>query len=237
MTARKATTRKSSRSKSTTAPEGLITAWSFSRWSTHEGCPKQAYYKYVEKLPDPSGPAAQRGTDIHGEAENYVNGTIKKLPESLNQFPKEFRDLRKGLDVRTEEQWAFTSSWRVTSWFAKDAWCRVKTDAAVVEEGSARIIDHKTGRIRDGYEKQLELYALSGFLKFPEVTEISGEIWYLDQGEIRDMIFTADEVPDLKRKWEGRTRAMLTATTFKERPGHACRWCSFSKKKGGPCKY
>ena len=46
-----------------------ITTWSYSRWTTYEDCPARARYKFLDRLPDPSGPGEDRGTALHKAAE------------------------------------------------------------------------------------------------------------------------------------------------------------------------
>ena len=63
---------------------------------------------------------------------------------------------------------------------------------------------------------------------------------YVDHGVLKPdaaKVFTRKDIPALKKKWEGNSRAMLADGTFREKPGKACTWCAYSKGKGGPCKY
>lgn len=46
---------------------------SASQISLYEQCPRKWYYRYVMKLPTPSSPAQQLGTEIHSELEEFVN--------------------------------------------------------------------------------------------------------------------------------------------------------------------
>jgi hypothetical protein len=45
-------------------------------------------------------------------------------------------------------------------------------------------------------------------------------------------------VTALKKKWEGRIKALFADDTFAPRPSDfACRFCDYSKEKGGPCEF
>jgi hypothetical protein len=79
----------------------------------------------------------------------------------------------------------------------------------------------------------------AGLLPSP-VSAVQAELWYLDQGVIWPEApnpVSVKQYPKLQKLWGQRTKAMLTDKTFKPRPGNACRWCTYSKAKGGPCQY
>ena len=214
-----------------------ITSWSYSRYALYEECPAKAKYKFIDKLPEPGSPAMERGNAIHKLAEDYTKGLIKKLPPELAKFKDEFAELRKSKPV-VEETWAFTQDWKQTQW---NDWAgckvRIKVDAACKDGKTLYIIDHKTGKLRDGYDAQLSLYAAAGFLVYPDVKTISTMMWFLDSGDVVDKEYTADQGDKLLKEWEKRTQPMLNDKRFAPKPGNACRWCPFSKSKGGPCKF
>lgn len=215
-----------------------LKAWSYSTYSNYERCPRRVYYAKIERLPDPIGKAGQRGIHAHEQAEQYVLGQLDELPKILRQFPAEFDELRAHPRVETEGEWAFTRTWETTDWRDwSGAWVRVKLDAAVREGDVLRVIDYKTGMVRN-YDAQVELYALAGFLRHPAVKRVEAELWYLDQGEIDGPYgFKKAEVDELRKVWEERVAPMMTDETFEPTPHPAvCRYCPFSKKKGGPCE-
>ena len=83
----------------TEAPKelGLIPAWSYSALKTYETCAYRSYISKVKRIQEDFGPAAARGTDIHQQAEDYVRGDLKKLPDTLKKFQSQFEDMREGL--------------------------------------------------------------------------------------------------------------------------------------------
>jgi len=221
-----------------------IKAWSYSRYSCYKQCPFLFKCKYVDKLPEPTNPAMQRGNEVHKEAENYLKHNIKAVPPSLKKLEIDFKKLRKKGAV-AEEQWGITREWTETGYFSSDVWLRLKVDSCnAVNKNTLNIIDFKTGKIRDGYEEQLELYATVTFSIF-EVDTITTELWYVDHGVIlgrskeeQDIFkFTLGDHEKLIKLWEGRVRAMLNDTRYTPTPNYACQWCHFSKAKGGPCKF
>lgn len=222
-----------------------ITAWSYSRLAVYETCPAQAKYKFIDKLPEPGSAAMDRGSDIHKLAENYVSEKLPKLPPELKLFSKEFTSVRKPTIFKgVELEWAFTSGWKPTGWFDRDAWCRVKVDLAVQFKPTVLdVIDHKTGKRGlddpkgEGVWQQLDLYALAGFCAKPEIEEINTKLWYLDAGKEMVERYTRKDVPRLIKFWDKKSRPMMRDTAFRPTPSHACKWCAYSNAKGGPCEY
>jgi len=222
-----------------------FTAWSFSRLSDYEDCPFKAKLKHLDKKREPDSPAMKRGTDIHADAQRFSIGADKVLPESLKLFADEFKGLRKRKStLAVEQQVAFNAKWEPVDWFSPEAWVRVVLDctfdATFKGSGLVRVvIDYKTGKIREESLEQLDLYAIASFSNEggAKIKRCDAELWYLDAGEIKDRSYTREGAEALKKTWGKRVAPMMADTTFKPKPGNACRWCFHSKSKGGPCKY
>jgi CRISPR/Cas system-associated exonuclease Cas4 (RecB family) len=222
----------------------IIKAWSFSRLNVYEECPAKAKYKYIDKLNEgPKGKALERGSKIHKLAESYLSKKLQvaDMPEELDLFEEEFHELRKTKGLQLEGQVAFNADWDEVDWFDDDVWVRLVFDgAAIIEENDKviyRIIDFKTGKIRQKNELQLELYALAGFA-LQGVDIVRGELWYLDQGELVELEYDYDQLDAIDKAWRARSDRMLNDRSFKPTPStSACQWCPFTKSKKGPCKY
>lgn len=214
-----------------------LTSWSYSRYSCYNECPAKAKYKFIDKLPEPPAPAMERGDKIHKMAEAYTKGWESRLPAELKLFKDQFKELKASKPI-VEETWAFTKDWNQTTW---NDWnncaVRIKVDAACLDEDTLYVIDHKTGKKRDGYEEQLSLYALGGMLKFPHVVKVETQLWYLDSGDQVEMSYSVGDMKKLQTGWDKKVKPLLSDTKFNPRPSNACRFCTFSKSKGGPCKY
>lgn len=220
-----------------------ITAWSFSRRNDYKKCPAFAKFKHVLRIAEPGNDAMTRGAAIGEMANKFAKARkTTKCPPQLQTFEQEFRELQKKV-VMAEEEWCFTSAWKRTGWFDKDAWCRVKVDACFVDGKArrAKVIDYKTGKVREEHEEQLDLYALAAFIVLEnEVDEVEVELWYLDQGVQKPdepRVYLRDEVPALKKKWEKDVAPMLRDTRFQPKPSKACTWCFYRAANKGPCKY
>lgn len=215
-------------------------AWSYSRYGVYKSCPRKWKLQYVDKLPTAQNAAMARGERIHKDAELYVSEVTDVLAPELQLFAKQFAAERAHPGVGVEEEWAFTSRLTPTGWFNKDCWLRIKVDLVLpLPNRVVRVTDHKTGQVKDRgqYDDQLELYALGAMLTFDDVDTVVTTIRYLDHGIEPEKTYSYRQYPQLRSSWLHRVRKMQQDVEFKPTPGEACRWCDFSKTKGGPCVY
>ena len=122
-----------------------IPSWSISRVQTFEQCKYRAKLQWLDKIPDlQPKPAADRGTQIHQEAEDYVKGQ-SGFTDNLRFFKVDFDALaahfRQGR-VICEEEWGFDRNWQIADW--KRAWLRLKCDAVChLDTKHLAVIDYK----------------------------------------------------------------------------------------------
>lgn len=223
----------------------MINTWSYSRLSGWVQCPARLKFKVVDKLPDPAGPAAARGVHWHKVAEDFVGNPAMLLPEQqpkdphMDLFREKLEALRLIPGIKLEYQVAFDTFWRPTEFMAKDAWGRMVYDVQYFDALSETVvtIDYKTGKPSASHANQLDLYAATGFLLHPTAKFSKSENWYFDLGPgatLERRMTKAVHVHVLER-WKNLATQMAMDTTFAAKPGQHCRWCAFSKLKGGPC--
>lgn len=215
--------------------EQTITSWSYSRYGTYEQCAFKAKMLYIEKFKEPSSLALDKGVAVHAEIERYLKLKDEPLPQCAIKLCADYEEL-KAKKPYVELEVCFNKDWQPVDWFAKDAWVRIKIDALVKDSDYCLIIDHKTGRVRDSYEPQLELYALTGLLMFPNVNVVDTELWFVDAGrKLEGQRYTRDDLEMLKARWTDRVTPMLTDTIFNPTPNQYCGYCHFRKSNGGLC--
>lgn len=219
-----------------------VKAWSYSRLSQWETCPAQFKYKHIDKLKEEQSPAMARGDKIHKAAAAWLTAAPESLapPIELAKFARLFGQLRAipAEDRFVEQQWGFNAKWRPTGWFGADTWLRVVLDAGVVyPDGTADVIDHKTGKKYGSNQDQMQLFALATFCRFPHVSEVMTRLWYLDSGDEEVAEFKQEDRSTMVADWEKRVAPLFADTVFAPRPNEKCRWCSFAKSKNGPCKF
>lgn len=226
----------------------MISSWSFSKIQDFEKCKFLCWLKHDQKIPEPERPlppgksehANDRGTRIHNAAEHYVDGTGPFIPE-LSKFQDHFEKLRalyKVGRVEMEQEWGMSEDWEIAPW--NGAWLRLKLDVLVhASEYEAVVIDHKTGK-KWGNEvkhaQQVQLYALVTFLRYPELEEVTSEIWYLDTDEITSQTFTRDQSLRFKQSFNKRGMALTTCDTWPANPNKfTCQWCLYGPEHSGHC--
>jgi CRISPR/Cas system-associated exonuclease Cas4 (RecB family) len=226
-------------------PESLgdVRAWSYSALKVFEECPYRTYISRVKGVKEPSGPAADRGTQIHQEAEDYVNGTLGELPDSCKKFQDEFEELRSlyiDAKVELEGEWGFDLDWAPVGWMQKETWARIKLDALVQEDDtSARVIDYKTGKHfgnEIAHGQQGLLYAIGTFFRYPHLQFVQTEFWYLDHAKTTTKQYTREQAMVFAPGYHRRAVKMTTETEFAPTPSkNSCRWCSFRKGDEPEC--
>lgn len=235
-----------------TRPLGVLKTWSFSRLMQYENCPYSVYLKSVEKAPDPSGEAAERGSLIHEHIEEYIQNMhddllgiqLPKPMKKVDLAPVEplVERLRKGWiadKVKVEEDWGFDRQWSPTGWTAEDVWARMKLDAIDFEtETSAVAYDWKSGR-KFGNElkhnQQGMAYAIGAFMRYPKLEFVETQFVYVDVKEppLKNQ-YTRERAMLLKPMFDRRANEMTTATTFPAKPSiYACKWCPHAKVQEG----
>ena len=230
----------------TKKPLVQLTAWSYSRFADYDTCPLKCKLKHIDHLKEPSNAAMDRGNIVHKLAEQFVTGQLRAYPvkELGKAFKESIANLRK-IKAICEQEWAFTKQYVMTSWFAKDAWLRIKMDAHYLELQKVRkltetkivTVDYKTGREHQEHALQRSLYAVGALQVYPDAQSVHVEHWYLDSGAVGADDFKRSQLPMLLKQWEQRTRAMLNDHRFAPRAGQHCRWCHWRKSNGGPCVY
>lgn len=219
-------------------------------------------YKHLMKIQDTGSTAMARGNDIHKEGEAFLKQPPLKgkakgygvytVPESYKNFAAEMAQLQT-LNPIVESQWGFTNNWEPTSWFGSATWVRIICDvSAVYDDKTADIIDFKTGKKYDTNEEQIDLFKNGGFAMWPEVEHITARLWYLDIPDgphdgkdphlestanttIRE--YTRDDFEASKKAWAKKVEPMFKDRRFAPRPSNKCGWCSYSRAKGGKCKF
>lgn len=230
----------------------LISAWSFSTWSTFQKCKHRVYLDKVAKAPQPPIINTEdkehpllRGNRIHEAAELYVTSSVELISE-LKKFEKELNHLKHLFNlnkVEVEQPWAFTSEWKITNWSSIDAWVRAKLDAFIRHSDSACVVvDYKSGKSWGNevtHNLQGQIYAIMALLRYPEIEEVTVEFWYVDQNEITTKHYTRNQVMKFLNTWTQRGNAIVSEVEFKPNPSNAaCKYCPFGSNVGsGVCEY
>jgi len=135
----------------------------------------------------------------------------------------------KGGVVQTEQQVAITETFKPTTWFAKDVWCRAVLDLTIVGTQTAFVWDYKTGKQKED-KTQLRLFAGIGFVLWPTVSVIHTRYAWLQTGNTTKETYTrlrqhediwSDLLPRVHRLEEA-----VATNNSPPKPGGLCRFCN-----------
>ena len=209
---------------------------SYSKLSTYETCPDKAKYRYILNIQEEKGPAAQRGTDLHASAENYLLGNKTSVRKELTSIIPALRETKKNKPV-IEHKIALTRGLeKVVDWKSDKAWFRLVLDAAYAVEQTLHIQEWKSGKMYDDHVDQRQLYAIGGLAQWPLVEGAVVTTHYIDLKNTVDVRVDRQRATLLTWHFNERLEAMERDQRFGPRPGIYCRWCPYSRYKGGPCR-
>lgn len=209
---------------------------SYSKLSTYETCPDKAKYKYVFNIREEKGPAAERGSALHASAEAYLLGTKTTIRKELVPIVQVLK-LTKKMAPLVEHKLAFTRGLEKTvDWKSDQAWFRMVLDAAYLDGSTAYVQEWKSGKMYDDHLAQRQLYGIGAFHVWPKVETVIAKTHYLDLGQTASVALTRKNATLLTWHFNERLEQMERDKRFGPRPGIYCRWCPFSRYKGGPCR-
>ena len=220
-------------------------AVSYSRLSTYEKCPRQAKYKFLDKLPEPDSPHLARGSRIHTYCEDFLKDPEPIVLDEIAAVVDYLQWIRDYGDHQliTETQMALDKEWNPCDWFSPLTAMRVIYDVAAISSDSPDtllIVDHKTGKVyQDAHADQMSLYALTALYLFPEIEAVDVRMLYVDQGGMTDVnVFVREDLERLHARWDKRIERAATDTELSPNPSSFnCKWCAFSNTAGGPCEH
>lgn len=247
-----------------TAPSAEGINWSISKLLMYESCPMRFKLKYIDKSPEPPLPPdnpLERGQRIHTDLEHYIKGEIDSLDkcEARNLTPlmpsyDKLRDLY-GIGKATAEQdWYFNQDWEPCE--RENVWLWSKLDVSVIDtdapssikigrdlfdtHGSVAISgDHKSGKSQYktvDHIQQTQLYCAGTALKYPDVHLHVAELYYVDEGWIRQSVYTQEEALRFVGRFETRVQRLYADRIFRPNANKVtCLYCPFSPRGTGAC--
>jgi RecB family exonuclease len=202
--------------------------WSFSRIKAFENCPKQFYHVHVLKqFPFQETEATRYGTEFHLACEEFVRDGVPVPPKFA--FVTAALEALKALpgDKHCELKMGLRADLTPCGFYDKDVWFRGIVDLLIVDGGSARIVDYKTGKnAKYADTGQLQLMALSVFKHFPQVKRVrAGLLFVVANAFVKQNYDVADEGV-LWKPWMQKYAALEKAHetgTWNPKPSGLCK--------------
>jgi len=204
-------------------------AWSYSALTAFETCPRRFQLTRVTKeVVEPQSEAIIWGNKVHKALELFAKGE-KELPAQLQKYQKYVEKILSYEGKRViEQKMAIDSSFRPTTWMAKDVWCRGIIDIGVVGEETAYLLDWKTGKRKTDFD-QLKLFAAMAFAHYPWLEKVvTGFIW-LKEGKFDKESYTKDQITEIWGDFLPRVKRLEIAyeeDKWPAKPSGLCKnWC------------
>lgn len=211
-------------------------AYSYSAVKLYEQCPSRYKFSRIDRLQEPSGDAATRGSLIHSEIEAIVKGELPLVSDVVQYLVPQLNKW-KLLNAQSEMQFAIDDKWNLVDYKDKDAWFRGVIDLYFEENDVATILDFKTGKERD-YSDQVIVYAAVVLATKPHISRVNLAIEFLDsQKNVQYARITRDELGKYKDELTNRIDTINKDNIFAANPSGLCKFCHFRKSNGGPCKW
>jgi hypothetical protein len=204
------------------------TAFSYSRLTNYEQCPKKFYATAIAKsFKEPETEQMNYGKAVHKALELRVTVNAP-LPAHLAYLEPLVKPLAEGPGTkRAEFQMAVNASLEPTGWFDKDVYCRAIADLTVDVGTKAALFDYKTGKKADDFT-QLKLTGSLFFQHAPQVETITCAFVWTKDRSVTKCVIKRDEMGDLWSDLAPRIERYQKAfrdQDFPPRPGRHCKWC------------
>lgn len=200
--------------------------------------------KLVKDVPYTETEATLWGGRCHSSIEQFILGESDTLTDLMMddlrptlQYVKDFPSDYK----QVEQEWCFNTQGQICDKDDPTAMFLGYTDLEVVRGDKGWVLDWKSGKQHTKFE-QVELYALSLWLRFPQVNQINaGYVWLKGRTPSEFLTFkTLYRATDMQRIWDYRVQqyqriyAAHETGVFQAKPGKGkakfpCSWCSANK--------
>ena len=207
--------------------------WSLSQYGLYQKCLSAYKFRHVERLPDPAGPAASRGTAIHAQLEGYLK--TGSWDTQIPEFTLKKAEVMWAKNYKPEVKLAFNDKWEPVDWQDSTAWVRAVIDSMAFLGNAVYMGEWKTGKVYENHADQRHLYMTMALAHHTESEVAHIETIYVDQDHAQADEMPREKLEESKVMWLERVGPMLRDTFYSPRPGQHCRWCNYSKLKGGPC--
>lgn len=171
-------------------------AWSFSRLTKFETCPRQYYELMVAKnFIEAENEHTKYGKEVHKALEHRVDKS-KRLPMHLTYLEPIADKLAKAKGEKlVEQKLAINDKFEPTDFFAPDVTVRSIIDLAIVNPPMAVLVDYKTGKKLSDDFTQLKLAAAMFMLHDERVNTCKLMYYWTKHKKPTTQGFTRDQMP------------------------------------------
>jgi hypothetical protein len=184
------------------APVRKPFSWSYSKLGSFRTCGTKYYHEQVKKdYPEKSNDNMMWGNRVHAAMAARVAHS-SPLPEGMQQWEPWIEWVLNPPSplIRVEYRMAITNKLQPCGYFDKvvNPWFRTVADVLKVNGPAARLIDYKTGKVKEDSD-QLALGAAVVMIYFPEVQVVKSQFVFLKDGVQMEETYTRNDIP---RIWQ-----------------------------------
>ncbi|HEG0266693.1 TPA: PD-(D/E)XK nuclease family protein [Campylobacter coli] len=218
-----------------------MSRYSFSKIDTYKKCPKQYYYRYIEKVPETQkNSALKKGSDIHEILEFH---NTEKYNEVLNSKDPEIQNIAlRFIDSELGKEILSRNSLREFELFLDSNYEPCDKDTAIfvgyidrinTTENGLELIDYKTGKYKEpSYQDftQLILYSLYMFKRL-KLNEIKIRYVYVEHLLENTLSLTQDSVIYWQDNLNNQIKSIeksIESNTWSSKPNKLCPWCPYA---------
>jgi len=205
---------------------------SYSLLNQYLNCPHAAFHKHIAKTyPYVETEAVKEGNDIHLAMENRLR--IKQpLPPKYAQWepfaaPFDAYGDSGSNAVAVELKVGIDKHGKPCEFFAQNVWFRGKIDATIIRNGTAYLVDWKSGGSRYEDPFELEIGAVLLQAKFNAIKIVGQYAWLAENrlGQLYDLSDTNKTFAKMKHLMEEIERDRAR-DWFEKRKSGLCGWCN-----------
>lgn len=202
---------------------------SYSSIKLFENCSLRYYRQRIKKeVVDEGGEASKHGERIHTFLENRLKGG--GLPAEAAQYEplcQSVERLAQNGELHIEKELVLTDNLTPTGWWDSDAWLRSKLDILVVMDGTAVVMDWKTGKRKPDFF-QMQIFAAQVFKHFSEVQRVKTSLVWLKTMEMDTEQYNRVDINKVWVEIMKRIQRIHDAyehDNWPARPSGLCRYC------------
>lgn len=206
-------------------------AWSFSALDAFETCPKKYYHARIKKdFKEPENDNMKWGFRVHDAMANRIMHS-SPLPDGMQQWDKWAEWAKAPAQPNTllkcEQKLAITAQMQPCEYFDKrlPVWFRTVADVLKVRGNVARLIDWKTGKVKENSE-QLALTAAALLVHYPQVEHVLCQFVWLAEDLKSEELVSRKDLPFVWQRALPKITALKFATDtgdFPARPSGLCK--------------
>lgn len=201
-------------------------AWSYSALDAYELCPKKFWAEKIGRIvKEKRSSVGDYGAEAHKHFENRLIKN-KPLPLDLRHHENVLSKLATAPgEGMPEQKLALNRDFKLTGFFDDDVWVRGVIDFAKVNGRHLLVIDHKFGRMKEGFD-QVDLMIVMMFCVLPEIETATGAYYWAKEKKVSRKKYQREDAPGIWNSFLPRVNRMKEAKKkddFPARPNFLCK--------------